>query len=786
MSDLSHFWWQSGKSGPDPSQIGNALRFRGGQYLSRTPSTAGNRQTWTWSGWIKKADAPQPGTGNAYSRQMLFMADPSGSNGGFEFDTDRVSLFQFSGSFIYRTIGTPKLRDPSAWQHLFIVFNTTAVTPADRMQTWLNGVRVTAFDEANYVSQNWANHPVNSVTSHSIGNLPGAGTGTFNFRGYLAEVHFVDGQALAPTTFGEFNTDGVWVPKKVSGVTYGTNGFYLDFSDAANIGKDRSGNNNDFTATGFELTTPTSTNYDWVKDSPTHNLATWNPLNLLGGGQAQTSQESYSHANMYHDTGRQSPSTGFQTIRCDPGGKYGVEIFYESVTGHGTDFGALNFSGPTSAGRLDGGNYDTYLYYNGQSSYLGVSGTYWVQGATNSPQSITSGTYLGILFDRVNNTIRFYINGTLVVSGSLTAAGTQLPMFLSPTGATGSSTWVRTHIRCDNFRYPMDDDWTLATDAIADVAITKPSDHFTTILDTGANILTAAKAKFPNGLWWIKDRVGSNNHQLVDSVRGVSKTLRSNTSDGDQTYSAPSGNSVAWCWNLVPDRGNGFDMGTYVGNQADNRAIPHNLNKAPEFIVCKQTTGSSMSSWRIWHKSLNNINHFLELNNTGGQTNSNPNGAIFGGTAQTAPTASNFTIGSGVPINENGTTFVYYAWRSVPGYSSFGSYVGNGSSDGPFVYCGFRPAFIITKAYAGSDGTSSWFIRDTTREPYNVSYTAIAANTAQAENTSTGYYEMDILSNGFKIRINNTSINRSGDSYIFAAFAEHPFGGSNVSPAPAR
>ena len=262
---------------------------------------------------------------------------------------------------------TALFRDPSAWMHIVV----------NNGNTWVNNQRV------------------------SGGTAPTSGTLGTSFEGYMAEVHLVDGQALAPTSFGEFNADGVWVPKKVSGVTYGTNGFYLDFSDAANIGKDRSGNNNDFTATGFELTTTTSTNYDWMTDSPTTDWSTWNPLN-------KGSNLTLSNGNL--DV---SGSTGHSTVLAAIGITAGMKSYMEmTVT---TD---------------SGGGFGVTTNPAAENSYSETSGKWWIydngvnfviinQASTaNHPPRISSGDVLQLAIDYSTGNIFVGINNTWINSTS--------------------------------------------------------------------------------------------------------------------------------------------------------------------------------------------------------------------------------------------------------------------------------------------------------------------------------------------------------------------------------
>jgi hypothetical protein len=169
-------------------------------------------------------------------------------------------------------------RDPSAWYHFLWVQETHKAADSDRLRLYVNGA-LQPFSGGTPVRLNYDGAIPGAGVTFFIGCFYTSGSSTLYFLdGYLADLHFIDGLALPPTTFGQFDDNGVWVPKKPTGLTYGTNGFHLDFSDSANIGKDRSGNNNNFTPTGFQLTNPAAADYDLMKDSPTSNYATLNPL----------------------------------------------------------------------------------------------------------------------------------------------------------------------------------------------------------------------------------------------------------------------------------------------------------------------------------------------------------------------------------------------------------------------------------------------------------------------------------------------------------------------------
>ena len=595
----------------------------------------------------------------------------------------------------------------------------------------------------------------------------------------MAEFHAVDGTALAPTDFGKFNADGVWVPKKVTGVTYGTNGFYLDFSDPADIGADRSGNGNNWTPTGFELTDTTSTSYDSMADSPTNNYGTWNPL--VHGTDRDTA---ITNGNLKADF---NPSVSgahaaanpvYCSIEVPKSGHYYLEW---------TSSGAVNYSmkistkDPSAEWSGTGEWGYSYLYKAGYPSNGGYTTLTAPATATNtgSPSWYGDGTVHGVEFDMDNNTLRYTQNGTLFLTQSNCNFADFEKFWFSMGTATNGISGSSPNLNTGQLPFQHQPAGTepLSTANLPDVAITKPSDHFQTILDTGANILTAAQAKFPNGLWWIKDRTGSNQHQLVDSVRGGNLAVHlPDKNEQDSAYVAPAGNSVAWCWNLLPDRSNGFDIVTWTGDGAAGRKVSHALAKKPAFIItCKRNIANTDIA--TYHQSLGATKGtYLSLNLS--------SEADIGFWNNTEPTVNDFTVGVNRAMNQGGANYVGYLWTEIPGYSSIGSYVGNGNSDGAFVYTGHRPAWILLKCTSSSG--EAWFVLDTTRTTYNPSLAYLVPSSAQAEVSDSTNLQIDILSNGFKLRSGGGNVNGSGYTYMFMSVAEHPFGGSNISPAPAR
>ena len=292
------------------------------------------------------------------------------------------------------------------------------------------------------------------------------------------------------------------------------------------------------------------------------------------------------------------------------------------------------------------------------------------------------------------------------------------------------------------------------------------------------NILAVAQQTFGNGLWWIKSRVtdgNTNQHQLVDSVRGAGIAFQCPNSR-TANYIAPAGNSVAWCWNLLnTPADNGFNIIEYTGNSnaggTNTQNVAHNLGGTPDFFITFRAgdTANARTPW-VWHGSAPADRQRLQLNDTtAGSTLTN-----FWG----QPTATDLVFGPGDNTNANGFDFLVYAWRAVPGYSAFGSY--QSSTNPPFIYTGFKPAFILIKRI---NNTEHWQILDSTRNNGNPANSVLQPSATSTEDTRS-VNDVDFLSNGFRLR--NTANPFNNGTYVYCCFAEHPFGSRNTSPATAR
>ena len=405
--------------------ITNSLRFNSGstEYLQRTPASAGSLTTWTYSFWTKRSKL-------ATAEQYL-SAGPRGGGGNVEdqiysISTDAINWYDgTAASNVLRT--TQLFRDVSAWYHLMFVWDTTNATAGNRARIYVNGAEVTSFSIDNNPSLN-AVSKFNGTGQHRIGQ-----TGTVageNLDGYLAEVIFIDGQALTPSSFGQTDaTTGIWQPIAYTG-TFGTNGFYLNFANSADLGNDVSGNNNDFTVNNL-------TSIDQSYDSPTNNFATLNAVD--------NSSVTLSEGNLSASCA--SPSGCRSTIGVTTG-KWYIEIKYQNTT---SMCGVVAMEqavttqaiGATIFGQSGGSPPELYLNGSGTSDY-------------NNATAFTANDIMQIALDMDSNTVYFGLNGSWFDGTSWNSASPNTGHSLTSGYTYGfrASTGSGTSVNIWNFGYP--------------------------------------------------------------------------------------------------------------------------------------------------------------------------------------------------------------------------------------------------------------------------------------------------------------------------------------------
>jgi hypothetical protein len=792
--------------------INNSLRFRASAsaYLNRTPASATNRKTWTWSAWVK--------LGLIQNQQPFFSVQSStsvgspnlyiylGANGVYAYQ----EVVQTSTTWAVRTSAI--YRDPSAWYHVVVAVDTTQATSANRVKIYVNGIQQSSLAVTTYPSLNY-DTLANSTTAHNIGRVSTDGSAWAYADGYMAEVNFIDGSAKTPSDFGETDTDtGSWKPKAYTG-TYGTNGFYLKFSDIATtsgsnagLGKDFSGNANYWTTNNISVTAGTT--YDAMIDSPTltsETVANYAVLNPNWKGSLITI--SGANLNMVSTSSgvtlQQSPTT-----MAMPSGQYYFEV---AVTTAANPTATLGVCLPTASPNSGIGRDANSWGYNPNGS---GSSVIWYNGiGTNVAADANTGTF-GVAFDADAGKLWFRNAAGNWISGD-PAAGTS-PSFSSVTAgvlptigqSTGGGTTVNSSINFGQrpFTYtPPTGYKALNTYNLPDSTIKKGN----TVMDatlytgTGATQVVTNSGSMKPDLVWLKSRSNARDHRLMDSVRGINNVLTPNSTVAEYAGSALSSiNSngftlnttdnqnvsaetyVGWQWQagqgstssntsgtitstVSVNATAGFSVVTYTGT-GSAATIGHGLGVVPKWIIVKNRDATD--AWQVYHaaNTANPETDYLVLNTTAA-TADNVNRWN-----DTLPTSTVFSIGNGVEVNTNTEKYVAYCWAEIAGFSKFGSYTGNGSTDGPFIYTGFRPKFILLKNASAAFG---WTIWDTSRNTYNVLNNYLIPNASDAEGSLN---VMDILSNGFKIRDSNIFNNGSGNTLIYAAFAENPFKNANA------
>jgi hypothetical protein len=750
-----------------PYKINQSCRFNDDDsaYLTWTPGVdADNDYKSTWSFWVKRCNL-------GILTLLLCGYASAGTNTSIYFDVnDKLKFHQEDATAVDEVISNQVFRDVGSWYHIVIHNDYKNGTAANRVKVWVNGELIT-WVGADYPGTTDILRWLRNGVSTSIGRTPEGGT---TADCYISELHAIDGLLIPATDFGKFK-NGIWIPKEYTS-SYGTNGFYLDFADSADLGNDVSGNNNDFTSSGL-------TSDDQVLDSPTNNYATLNNIDPLALGVA-------AEGNLQKQTtGASVVPTNFvmSTMMIPKTGKWYCEVIYVANYSSRACYGVCNsFRDKYDFIFASNGN-----HYN-ESTNVAYGNTWTVE-------------QIGIAVDMDNETLTLYISnvsqGVIDISGRYgdedlffafgDGSGSYYITFLANFGQLGFTYTPPTGYKA------------LCSNNLPTLSIKDSSTGFDVVLyegnSTERNIIDLS---FPPDLIWTKNRDTAYFHVIQDSVRGFTTDKKISSSEayaenhanlddqygyisavsstgytiskdgtGSQDWgqmNISSENYVAWCFRMGSKYG--FDIQSYTGTgvaHAENR----NLGGTPELMDVKNL--DSAYQWLVYHHHAGNKTDpetdYGSLNNTAAWAD------LATPWNDTAPTSTQFTVGTSVASNENTKNHVAYLWRSIEGFSKVFSYTGNANVDGPFVYCGFRPAFVLYKnAHAAYD----WGIFDTERSVYNVVNKRLIPNTYGVEDTIAGI-EMDILSNGFKIRGTHANINGSGNVLVGIAISEQSSKWSN-------
>ena len=766
-------------------EIDQSIRFNDGDspYFNRTFGTPTSSSQFGYSFWVK--------LGADYDGKYIISANGGGNNDNFYFSSNKINI-QEGG--VNRLVSDQVFRDYSSWYHFVVAYDLGNATATQKLRVYLNGSEITSWSTDTRSSLSSTSSRLNAAVSHDVGAnvFNGVSSHINNWDGYIAEFHFVDGAVLTPTDFGKYNDAGVWIPIAAS-PTYGNNGFYITGATAGDLGEDFSGNNNDFTSSGLATT-------DQMSDTPTNNFCTWNPLKT-------NSSATLSDGNLnYTASGAQRTTSTFAVNS----GKWYAEFTISAATGSQT-WGVVDIAQVSLT--------DAYI---GQRSYeWGIDGLArtWSNGSNAANYTdFTAGYFIGIALDMDNGKVWFRDNYGTFLSGGDPAAGTT-PDFSGLSGDicfAAQFTGGNVTINCGQSAYtntPPTGFNALNTANLPTPSITDGSAYFQPTLYTGTGsslaVTQAGNSTFQPDWVWIKGRSGATEHVLTDAVRGVTKELSSNDTGAEETvaqglttfgssgftvgtdgsYNTSSATYVGWQWaangagssntdgtissTVSADTTSGFSIVSYVGNSTSGATVGHGLGAVPKMMILKDRDVAE--NWVIYNEVIGPTK-FMYFTTDAAFTASNR-------WNDTAPTSSVFTLGNETQVNATGRDYVVYCFAEIPGYSSIGSYTGNGSAtDGPFVYTGFKPAFVMFKV--STNAPTGWAIIDNKRSnPFNPTDGLLQPDQSSTEGTSDKW---DILSNGFKVRTTWAAVNGSGYTVTYMAFAEHPFGGDGVAPATAR
>ena len=828
--DTSQFWY--GTAAADLGEpINQSLRFRNSQRLvSSNSMIVGN---WTFSFWYK------PGAQyKATSRDTILMFapnysyqmgngsyTPSGVSPGGAFMTVNAAV---SGVVEQLTDGS--LTDPAAWYHVVLI------SESNTTRCYVNGVK----------QSHTANTP-QGTSDMTIGSNSSSGQDDA-LEGYLAEINMLDGTVVGHTTtdgkdiideFGEYNGDGVWVPKKIefTAAQYGAKGFRLQFNDTSNIGDDSAptgtghASANDFTATGFTTTAISTSNFEndvSYNDTPTSNYSVLASNAKKGAGEfldASLGFHSETNLTWQNALSTQIMDTGkwyweIQDNKQDSFIGVGDETFWAPLHTYANN---LHVGASSTGLSLGYATSDGEKYENGTGTSYGPNGT---DGAT----------YM-VAWDADTGTIWIGKDGTWnnsATQSEIEAGTTTNSMF---TGKTTGKNWraifshkltttsdrFKVNFGQRPFQYTQPSGYkSLQTNNLPEPTIKKGNQHFgiltysapgspsypITINGSGGNN-GSGELDFGGqpGLVWIKMTNGTENHILFDSVRGAGKSLRPDENGAEVnrtnfafatngfTFSAADAETyqqndsyAAFCWK---------GGGTAVSNTDGSETSSVSANTTAGFSIVKWTPddaagtvghglsqapemillkGLDGSSWYVYHHS-DGATH-TQYASLSTDTEFAASSAVWN---NTAPTSTVFSVGTVGNAGRGGADAVAYCWHGVEGYSKFGTYRGTGNSHGAFVPLGFKPAFVMIK---GRSNAGNWNIYNSATNPSNPADELLRANIANASEAASEN-NIELLSNGFKCSGNNANINETYH-YVYMAFAENPFGGKNTPPATGR
>ena len=826
-----------------------SMRFRRGigsnTEINRDPSSAGDRKKHTVSVWVKRtkpSDGSQVllgGFASSYSDFLYFRSD------------DRL---EYTLGNAHSVATDMVFRDTSNWYHIVTHFDVANGTTTDRLKFYVNGVEQTKTVTYGSYPAN-QNYAFSNTVDQTIGGL--THFGGYELDGYLCDYHFIDGSLVSHNSFGEFK-NGVWIPKIVDtgAITYGTNGFRLEFKGTDTDGPSTSGsvNSNSVGASSvnsnhFHAYSTNQQYHSALPDNPENNFSTWNPL--FKGGERSSSI--YADSTLSEGALKVSvPANSYMGNTFRPvSGKWYMEMRLKTLGASQGEIGwgwlqaneYSNNSAHSGIANKWGAYYHAYstahirLYdetsqlgsninltisagdilqlawdIDNGKGWIGINNTYYRTNASDGNPSAGTNEAFTFTSEEAQN-LQCYI-----------ANGTNTDVYVANFGQDGSFagdlTGGNIGTASDSkgigaFKYaPPTGFLALCTANLADTDLSpnqpeQATDYFNVALKSmSTNSEESIAVGFQPDWVWGKSRNSGYAWQVYDSNRGTGKylefdngtettnanSLKSFDANGitvgsGATFAAYSnGNNVAfWNWKInggtttTDNNGSlastvqtnsevGISIATFTVPTQANFSFGHGLGSIPEMFWWKSRT--TTQNWIGYHftktPSVPNQNGFYVNNNLAGFTT--------GGNWITELTSTRVAITDGQVSSGSNRDDVVYSFKSVEGFSKIGAYTGNGSTNGPFIYLGFKPAFFLLKRV---DSTKDWLLYDNKRDPDNRVAQGLFINTVGTESEQTGGF-VDFVSNGIKLKEDGTAMNASGGTFIYMAFAEQPFKFSNA------
>ena len=823
MTVLGSQWL--GSAGPaefDPETIGNSVWFDGpnnpGDYMGRqngSPFADGKKAIFSF--WVQRCHL---GAG-----QALFGSHTTGG-GSFWIELNGAYIWIYTNDGSAQYVTNAVYRD-SGWYHILVSFDTTESAAADRIKLWVNGVQVTSFGTQSTLALNDADFGISTAqTGSSVMRLGAYNNTSANskwFDGYMSQACMLESNSIQNgdfavsdflDTFAMGTNGSQFIPKKDSAIaalatSAGGNSFCLDFSASADLGNDISSNNQDWTPTSM----------DAANQSVNTPTLTYPFFDYSTSGGPSSGEAGLYYGNTMVNAINSISVMGNTAI---PDGSWYWEVKYVGGSGTGSAHGICTFDFNTAAelgynSPASPASADTRGIYldTGQKGYGMASG--WNLASYGSGQG--TDTYSGVAVTKSGTSWKIWISqsGTWPISGN-PATGAN-PMFdwtsdYDYTFAVGN--WSTAEKQVNMVMVPADWQATVPSGFLSLATNNLPTteyqgvDYFKPLLYAGNGTAIGSGGKAVTGtgfqpdLVWIKNRDALDDYALYDAVRGVTKQIESNTGTAETTeaegltafgadgftvgsldqVNTNTENYVAWQWlgangtstnevgtltsTVSVAEADHFSIVSYTGSGA-NTTVGHGLSAAPEMVIVRELPGGD--DWNVYTVAGTGSGS-LRLDST---TAFLADATLWN---STAPSSTVISLGTSNETNQSSTAMIAYCFRSIPGVCKVGAYYGNNTVDGPFVWTGFKVVYLLLKNIGT---TNPWMVYDSARDPWNSTVRYLHPNSNAAGADGAGTRDIDFLSNGFKLRENDSDMNSTNTNrYVYVAMGS--LGGNGTLP----